>query len=130
MRLGELGRREEGLAAIEEAVDLYRQLTHTNPAAYLPNLATSLNNLADALTAVGCENENGHGQSASTRCRSAFRLVATHYERPPASWLYEGSYNLCMTFRTTAYEVLVDLTGQLSHPRHALQRLVDKDVDA
>jgi len=34
-RLAEAGRREEGLAAIEEAVDVRRRLAEANPAAYL-----------------------------------------------------------------------------------------------
>ncbi|HSV66542.1 MAG TPA: tetratricopeptide repeat protein [Mycobacteriales bacterium] len=42
IRLGELGRREEGLAAVEEAVEAYRRLAETNPAAYQPDLARSL----------------------------------------------------------------------------------------
>ncbi|MGC4799214.1 hypothetical protein ACLQ3H_34500, partial [Micromonospora saelicesensis] len=44
IRMGELGRRDEGLAVSEEATAIYRRLTEANPAAYLPNLATSLNN--------------------------------------------------------------------------------------
>jgi hypothetical protein len=53
IRLGDLGRREEGLAAIEEAVDAYRRLAGANPAAYLPDLATSLNNLSADLGDLG-----------------------------------------------------------------------------
>lgn len=37
-----LGRREEGLAAGQEAVDLYRRLAQTRPNAYLPDLAKSI----------------------------------------------------------------------------------------
>ena len=46
VRLGEAGRRAEGLAAAQEAVDLYRELVGLNRDAYLPDLATSVNNLA------------------------------------------------------------------------------------
>jgi tetratricopeptide (TPR) repeat protein len=53
VRLGELGRREEGLAAVEEAVDAYRRLAGANPAAYLPDLAASLNNLSARLGELG-----------------------------------------------------------------------------
>ncbi|MER5399311.1 tetratricopeptide repeat protein, partial [Streptomyces sp. NPDC002599] len=62
VRLGDLGRREEALAAIEEAVTVRRKLAAARPDAFLPNLATSLNNLSvdlgelgrreDALTAI------------------------------------------------------------------------------
>ena len=45
-RLSGLGRREEALAAIEEVTGLYRQLAAARPDAFLPNLATSLNNQA------------------------------------------------------------------------------------
>jgi hypothetical protein len=43
VRLGEMGRREDGVAAIEEAAALYRRLAEANPAAYEPDLASSLN---------------------------------------------------------------------------------------
>ncbi|MET8072406.1 tetratricopeptide repeat protein, partial [Streptomyces sp. NPDC005271] len=61
-RLGDLGRREDALTAIEEAVTVRRELAAARPDAFLPNLATSLNNLSirlgelgrheDALTAI------------------------------------------------------------------------------
>jgi tetratricopeptide (TPR) repeat protein len=57
VRLAEVGRREEGLAAIEEAVDVYRRLAAANPAAYEPGLASSLNNLAVDLGEVGRREE-------------------------------------------------------------------------
>ncbi len=38
-RLSDLGRREEALAATEEAVDIYRQLAAARPDAFLPDLA-------------------------------------------------------------------------------------------
>jgi tetratricopeptide (TPR) repeat protein len=47
-RLADLGRREDALAAIEEAVQAYRQLADACPDAFLPDLAGSLNNLAPA----------------------------------------------------------------------------------
>ncbi|MEU0047789.1 tetratricopeptide repeat protein [Streptomyces werraensis] len=57
VRLGDVGRREEGLTAIQEAVGHYRALAKANPDAYLPYLATSLNNLAVDLGAVGQREE-------------------------------------------------------------------------
>ncbi|WP_030234056.1 tetratricopeptide repeat protein [Streptomyces sp. NRRL S-455] len=60
--LWQLGRREDALTAIEEAVTLYRELAAARPDAFLPDLASSLNNLSvwlgelgrreDALTAI------------------------------------------------------------------------------
>ncbi|MFC8720960.1 tetratricopeptide repeat protein [Kitasatospora sp. NPDC057198] len=52
-RLGEMGRRADGLAAIEEAVRHYRTLAEANPDAYPPDLAASLNNLSNRLGEVG-----------------------------------------------------------------------------
>ena len=42
--LGDLGRREEALAAIEEATGIYRDLAAARPDVYRPDLALSLNN--------------------------------------------------------------------------------------
>ncbi|MFG2697232.1 tetratricopeptide repeat protein, partial [Kitasatospora sp. NPDC048407] len=53
VRLGEVGRRGEGLAAVEEAVGRYRSLADANPDAYLPYLATALNNLSIRLGETG-----------------------------------------------------------------------------
>ncbi|WP_420076945.1 tetratricopeptide repeat protein [Streptomyces sp. JL3001] len=52
-RLGELGRREDGFTAAEEAVATYRALAQALPDAFLPNLATSLSNLAVRLGQLG-----------------------------------------------------------------------------
>ncbi|MGO1025697.1 tetratricopeptide repeat protein [Streptomyces rubiginosohelvolus] len=53
VRLGEAGRRAEGLTAIEEAVGHYRALAEATPDAYLPHLATALNNLSVRLGEAG-----------------------------------------------------------------------------
>jgi hypothetical protein len=42
--------REEGLAAIEKAITIGRRPAAANPAAYQPDLASSLNNLSNRLT--------------------------------------------------------------------------------
>jgi tetratricopeptide (TPR) repeat protein/MinD-like ATPase involved in chromosome partitioning or flagellar assembly len=52
-RLGELGRREEALAPVEEAVALYRELAGASPQAFTPDLAGSLNNLSNRLDGLG-----------------------------------------------------------------------------
>eukprot|EP00439_Symbiodinium_sp_Y106_P088546 s1_g1082.t1 len=52
-RLVGLGRREDALAAIEEAVRIRRELAAARPDAFLPNLAMSLNNLSGSLDGMG-----------------------------------------------------------------------------
>ncbi len=56
-RLAGLGRREEALAAIGEAVDASRRLARARPDAFTPALASSLNNLSGALAALGRREE-------------------------------------------------------------------------
>ncbi|HEY6310674.1 MAG TPA: tetratricopeptide repeat protein [Streptosporangiaceae bacterium] len=56
-RLADLGRREEALAAIEEAVTIYRQLAEARPDAFLPGLAGSLNNQSASLADLGRREE-------------------------------------------------------------------------
>ena len=51
--LSRLGRREQALAAIEEAVTAYRQLADARPDAFLPDLAMSLNNQSVLLADLG-----------------------------------------------------------------------------
>lgn len=53
IRLRDLGRREQALAAAEEAVQLYRTLAEAHPDAVTPDLAASLNNLASSLSELG-----------------------------------------------------------------------------
>ncbi|HSV65622.1 MAG TPA: trypsin-like peptidase domain-containing protein [Mycobacteriales bacterium] len=53
VRLGELGRREEGLAAVEEAVRIRRRLAEARPDAFLPDLARSLRVQAWLLEQIG-----------------------------------------------------------------------------
>ena len=57
LRLGDLGRREEALAAIEEAAQVYRELVVARPDAFRPGLAASLNNLAGSLGDLGRREE-------------------------------------------------------------------------
>ena len=55
--LSDLGRREEALAASQEAVDIRRRLAETQPDAFLPGLATSLNNTGAMLSNLGRREE-------------------------------------------------------------------------
>ena len=51
--LSDLGRREDALAAAQEAASLYRALAAARPDAFTPNLAMSLNNLAVMQSGLG-----------------------------------------------------------------------------
>jgi tetratricopeptide (TPR) repeat protein len=57
LRLGDLGRREEALAAIQEAAGVYRELAAARPDAFRPDLAGSLNNLSLRLGGLGRREE-------------------------------------------------------------------------
>ncbi len=57
LALSALGRREEALAATEEAVGIRRQLAQAHPQAFLPYLASSLNNLGNRLSDLGRREE-------------------------------------------------------------------------
>ena len=48
MNLNRAGRTHEALAAVQEAVTIYRSLVQIDPAAYKPALAASLHNVARA----------------------------------------------------------------------------------
>ncbi|WP_432523005.1 tetratricopeptide repeat protein [Kineococcus sp. SYSU DK006] len=56
-RLANLGRREEALEAITEAVAVHRQLAAVRPDTFLPDLAGSLNNLSVRLSDLGQREE-------------------------------------------------------------------------
>ena len=56
-RFSALGRREEALASIKEAVAIQRDLAATRPDAFRPDLATSLNNLSNCFSELGRREE-------------------------------------------------------------------------
>ncbi|WP_232630873.1 tetratricopeptide repeat protein [Methylobacterium sp. Leaf118] len=55
--LSQIGRREEALAAAQEATGLYRDLARARPDAFTPDLAVSLNNLGNRLSELGRREE-------------------------------------------------------------------------
>ncbi|WP_309894904.1 tetratricopeptide repeat protein [Archangium sp.] len=57
VRLGELGRREEALEAMREAVDIRRSLAQHNSEAFRPDLAGSLSNLGAMFRGLGRREE-------------------------------------------------------------------------
>jgi tetratricopeptide (TPR) repeat protein len=66
MVMSNLGRREEALTAITEAVETYRQLARANSAAFEPDLAMALNNHAAALRTLGREQEAASAAEEAT----------------------------------------------------------------
>jgi tetratricopeptide (TPR) repeat protein len=80
IRLSNLGRREEALAASQEAVDIYRRLAQTGPDAFLPDLATSLSVMSDVLAAL-----DRHGEAAQAATK-ALEILAPFVERYPQTY--------------------------------------------
>ena len=72
-RLGDLGRREEALAASSEAVAIYRRLAKERPDAFLPDLAMSLNNQSGRLTRAGAARGGAGGERGGRRDPAAAR---------------------------------------------------------
>ncbi|MCX4632759.1 tetratricopeptide repeat protein [Streptomyces sp. NBC_01443] len=73
VRLGDVGQREEGLTAIEEATGICRTLAQANPGVHLPALANALNNLSIRLGDVGRREE---GLTAVKEATSHYRTLA------------------------------------------------------
>jgi tetratricopeptide (TPR) repeat protein len=78
-RLSNLGRREEALAACQEAFDIYRCLAQSRPDAFLPDLAMSLGNLGVTLSDLGRCDE---ALAASLEAVDIYRCLAQ--SRPDA----------------------------------------------
>ncbi|MEE1823934.1 hypothetical protein PUR61_17295, partial [Streptomyces sp. BE20] len=57
VRLAEVGRRDEGLTALEEATDHYRTLATSDPGAHQTNIAKAHNNISFQLGGAGSLNE-------------------------------------------------------------------------
>ena len=87
-RLAGLGRREEALAAIEEAVAIRRRLVEARPEAFLPDLALSLTNLSNHLAGLGRREE---ALAAVEEAAAIYRRVA---EDRPEGFLPELAASL------------------------------------
>jgi len=77
IRLGYVDRREDVLAASEEAVRVYRELAASRPDAFLPDLAMSLGAAGRILDALG------RGGDAAGSVQDALRLIEPYVERHP-----------------------------------------------
>ena len=73
------GRRDEALKTAQEATNLYRTLAEHNPAAYTPDLAESLNNLASS------QAKNGQQREALKTAQEATNLYRTLADHNPAA---------------------------------------------
>ncbi|MFZ1108418.1 MAG: tetratricopeptide repeat protein [Rhodomicrobium sp.] len=82
-RLGAVGRFEEALAAASEAVDIRRHLVDGHPEVFLPDLATSLNNLGLRLLDLGRREE---ALAASSEAADIYKRLA---EARPDAFLPE-----------------------------------------
>jgi tetratricopeptide (TPR) repeat protein len=78
--LRQLGRREEALAAAQEAVTLRRALAGKRPEAFEPNLAMSLNNVATMLSDLGRREE------ALAAAQEAVDVLAPHFQSSPQAF--------------------------------------------
>jgi tetratricopeptide (TPR) repeat protein len=69
--LGHVGRREEALAAIEEAVAIRRELARARPTVFASRFAASLENQAVILSALGrdAEAQTARDEAAATRSK-------------------------------------------------------------
>ena len=83
-RLADLGRREEALAAIEEATGIHRQLAAARPDAFLPDLATALNNRSRRLAELGRREEALAAIEEAVTIRR--QLAATARTRSSPTW--------------------------------------------
>ena len=73
VRLSDLGRREEALAASQEAVKIYRRLAATRPDDFLPGLALSLNNNSRYALRPGAAEAGAGGEPGGGRDPQAAR---------------------------------------------------------
>ena len=80
IRLSNLGRREEALAASKEAVDIRRALAKDRPDAFLPDLATSISVMSDVLAAMERLTE------AAEAAHDALRTLQPFVERYPETY--------------------------------------------
>ena len=122
--LSALGRREEALAAAQEAVGLYRDLAAIRPDAFRPNLAISLMSKAGVLDGVGKFDD------ALIDNAEALEFERIQFEQYPAasaprlSWMIDEYIARC---EKCCREADWELLGPLIE---ALRRLQGREKDA
>jgi tetratricopeptide (TPR) repeat protein len=118
--LSALGRREEALAATQEAVDIRRRLAEANPQAFLPDLASSLNNLGRDLSNLGRREE------ALAATQEAVRALAPFFLRFPAafaSWMETMARNYVEKCEALGREPDGELLGPVVEAFQGLEAL-------
>ena len=85
MRLGEAGRRAEGLTAAQEAVDLHRELVSSTATPTCPDLARSVTNLGVRLAEAGRRRPAHPSRRRELGRRGAGRLGASRRAERPAA---------------------------------------------
>jgi tetratricopeptide (TPR) repeat protein len=81
IRLSEVGGREEGLKATQEAVEVYQVLSQRQPDAVKPDLAGCLNNLGDRLSELGRQEE------ALISYEEALDMIWPFFKRLPPAFI-------------------------------------------
>jgi tetratricopeptide (TPR) repeat protein len=87
-RLSDLGRREDALAAIQEAAQTYRELAAARPDAFRPDLAMALNNLSLRLSDLGRRED---ALAAIEEAAQTYRELAAAW---PDAYLHELEQSL------------------------------------
>ena len=117
--LSGLGRREDALAAAQEATDIYRRLADARPNAFLPDGALSLNNLSIRLGAIsaGARRPSVPRKRRSKLCGSIFFLDC---QPPSAEWMRKMGRQYLQAAESLGVEPDAALLGPIVE---ALQRL-------
>jgi tetratricopeptide (TPR) repeat protein len=113
IRLSDVGRAEEALAAAQQAVEIRRRLAERTPAVYEPDFALSLNTLAIRLSDVG------RAEEALVHAKESTRIYLELAEHDPD--IYEP--DLALSLNTLAIQLSqLGRSGQaLTHASHAVE---------
>jgi tetratricopeptide (TPR) repeat protein len=101
-RLRDVGRREDALTAIEEAVKIRRELAAARPDAFLPDLAGSLNNQSNRLRDVG------RREDALTAIEESVKIYGDLGARHP---IYREAHAQSLAFKRSLLTELGDSDG-------------------
>ena len=98
--LSDLGRFEEALEAVDEAVGLYRELAETRAGSFPADVAMGLTNRSEFLIALGRHEE------AFDAAEEALHLLLPFWERNP------GAYDFLMASLRQDYEAAAQGSGR------------------
>ncbi len=122
VRLGALGRREEALAASQEAVEIRRKLAADRPDAFLPDLATSLGARGAILESAECKEEALRSFEEGVRC---LRPCFERYPEGHASLMAA----LVRDYFRLAEEVEVEVDAELLEPIVSVLQDLDNEKE-